>query len=372
MHLASGDRWAGAEVQLFTLLSQLRQRDDVEPRAVLLNDGILAQRLRDIGVPVDIVDESTLGSAQIVRRLMALLSAHRPDILHTHRQKENILGSIANAFTARARSVRTVHGADENPPRNLPQQLIRWLDRWTGRHLQQRIIAVSADLARKLERRFPERHIAVIENGIDVEAVRAAVTPVDFRERAPDAIHIGLVGRLDPVKRIDLFLSMAERLLAEESARPWQFHIFGEGALEAQLKQSAATMGIDHAVVFHGHRRDIAACLAALDAVVMCSDHEGLPMTALEAVAVGTPVVAHAVGGLVPLLADDAGGILVEDHSAAGYADTIRGLLRSDQRARMQRGMTRLEERYSAAANAEQMVALYRAMLPAVTSAKEM
>ena len=120
LHLASGDRWAGAEVQLFTLLSQLRQNDGVQPRAVLLNEGELAQRLRAIDVPVDVLDESRLSSGAIARELIALLRKYRPHILHTHRQKENILGSIANAVSVRARSVRTVHGAEENPPRTLP------------------------------------------------------------------------------------------------------------------------------------------------------------------------------------------------------------------------------------------------------------
>ena len=363
LHLASGDRWAGAEVQLFTLLSQLRQNDGVQPRAVLLNEGELAQRLRAIDVPVDVLDESRLSSGAIARELIALLRKYRPHILHTHRQKENILGSIANAVSVRARSVRTVHGAEENPPRTLPQKLIRALDRWTGRYLQQHAIAVSNDLAEKLRSHFDPKQLVVIENGIDIVHTRKAVAPAEFRKLAPDNLHIGLIGRLDHVKRIDLFLAMAKELLEQPTDKAWHFHVFGEGALEGSLKQIASTLNINHAVTFHGHRRDIAGCLAALDAIVMCSDHEGLPMTALEAIALGTPVIAHNVGGLSPLLAGEAGGILVDDHSPTGYAEAVRQLLQNNNVELKEKGMTRLREHYSAESNAVKVVDLYRGCL---------
>ncbi len=363
LHLASGDRWAGAEVQLFTLLSQLRQNDGVQPRAVLLNEGELAQRLRAIDVPVDVLDESRLSSGAIARELIALLRKYRPHILHTHRQKENILGSIANAVSVRARSVRTVHGAEENPPRTLPQKLIRALDRWTGRYLQQHAIAVSNDLAEKLRSHFDPKQLVVIENGIDIVRTRKAVAPAEFRKLAPASLHIGLIGRLDHVKRIDLFLAMAKELLEQPTDKAWHFHVFGEGALEGSLKQIASTLNINHAVTFHGHRRDIAGCLAALDAIVMCSDHEGLPMTALEAIALGTPVIAHNVGGLSPLLAGEAGGILVDDHSPTGYAQAVRQLLQNNNVELKEKGMTRLREHYSAESNAVKVVDLYRGCL---------
>ena len=363
LHLASGDRWAGAEVQLFTLLSQLRQNDGVQPRAVLLNEGELAQRLRAIDVPVDVLDESRLSSGAIARELIALLRKYRPHILHTHRQKENILGSIANAVSVRARSVRTVHGAEENPPHTLPQKLIRALDRWTGRYLQQHVIAVSNDLAEKLRSHFDPKQLVVIENGIDIVRTRKAVAPAEFRKLAPDSFHIGLIGRLDHVKRIDLFLAMAKELLEQPTDKAWHFHVFGEGALEGSLKQIASTLNINHAVTFHGHRRDIAGCLAALDAIVMCSDHEGLPMTALEAIALGTPVIAHNVGGLSPLLAGEAGGILVDDHSPTGYAEAVRQLLQNNNVELKEKGMTRLREHYSAESNAVKVVDLYRGCL---------
>lgn len=363
LHLASGDRWAGAEVQLFTLLTQLQRLPDIEPAAILLNEGELAQCLREQGIAVDVLDEGLLPSRIIVKRLLQLLRRHAPQILHTHRQKENIFGSVANTLSIRARSVRTVHGACEHIPKRASQRMIHALDRWTGNHLQQRVIAVSDDLALKLRSDFAQKTIVVIENGVDISAVRASVKPVDFRLNAPDKVHIGIVGRLDPVKRIDIFLQMAQLLLNEQPATPWHFHIFGEGALDHSLKTLASQLGISSAVTFHGHRRDSAACLAGLDAVVMCSDHEGLPMTVLEALAVGTPMLAHAVGGLRTVLAEGAGGLLVTDHSPRGYTNALKQLLQQDRSQLKAAGLTRLQEHYSAETNAARVAELYRTLL---------
>ena len=229
--------------------------------------------------------------------------------------------------------------------------------------MQQHAIAVSNDLAEKLRSHFDPKQLVVIENGIDIVRTRKAVAPAEFRKLAPASLHIGLIGRLDHVKRIDLFLAMAKELLEQPTDKAWHFHVFGEGALEGSLKQIASTLNINHAVTFHGHRRDIAGCLAALDAIVMCSDHEGLPMTALEAIALGTPVIAHNVGGLSPLLAGEAGGILVDDHSPTGYAEAVRQLLQNNNVELKEKGMTRLREHYSAESNAVKVVDLYRGCL---------
>lgn len=363
LHIASGDLWAGAEVQLFTLLTHFCDGSEVAPHAALLNEGDLARRLRERNIPVTIFDERRMNGVQIACGLRRLMAGLRPDIVHTHRQKENVLGSIANLLTTRAKSVRTCHGAPEHKPAGiaaLHKQLFYALDLMCGRLLQQGIIAVSAPLAQDLAAHFAPASITVIGNGIDVDAVRAAVSPVDFRNSAPDAIHVGIVGRLEAVKRVDLFLETCVRLVRAAPDKTWRFHVIGDGSLRAQLQRHAATLGIQAAVTFHGHRFDSAACLAALDVLVMCSDHEGMPMTPLEAIAVGTPVVAHAVGGLRELLSGAAGGILVDDHAPAGYASAVLALLQSDQNALLEQGIARVRSEYSAAVNATKVADLYR------------
>lgn len=363
LHLASGDRWAGAEAQLHTLLCALQQQGKWQLEAVLLNDLEPARRLRQSGIEVTVLPESELGFGALLRALLSHVRTYPPALIHTHRQKENILGALV-ARRHRLPSVRTVHGAPEHSPRRLTQRLIRGLDRGLGRYAQQRIIAVSEPLARLLEEHFAPHQLATIPNGVDIEAVRRrAAPPADL---GPAARHIGLVGRLDPVKRIDLFLEMAT-LLTRDATRDWQFHVFGDGTLAPDLHRQAREQNLMDRVTFHGHRQDLPACLAALDALVLCSDHEGLPMVVLESLAAGTPVLAHDVGGLTTVLANDHGGLLVRNHSAEGYAEGLLQLLELDREILVEAGRQRLIQHYSATANATAVATLYQQLLaPAV------
>ncbi|MDQ2076181.1 glycosyltransferase [Marinimicrobium sp. ABcell2] len=319
MHIISGDLWAGAEVQAYTLLSHLKHQCELQ--VVLMNPGRLEQELKRLNVPVVVLDETSMGSLAIVRQLRRQMNGFQPHIVHTHRQKENILGSIANVLSVRAKSIRTSHGAPEFAPRGL-QRLQVMADRLTGRFLQQGVIAVSANLHLKLQHLFPERMIHVIHNGIDVPALQSKVKTADFRQSEPEHVHIGIIGRLEPVKRIDLFLSMVPAIVAHFPERQFRFHVIGDGRLREQLQQQAESLGVARWVRFHGHREDMPACISSLDLIVMCSDHEGTPMTALESLALGTPLIAHDVGGLTEILAAYP-QLLVQDHSVEGYAQQV-------------------------------------------------
>lgn len=362
LHVISGDLWAGAEVQAYTLLTTLQQDPAVQVAAALLNEGELARRLRERGIPVTLFPEQRLNAIQILCGLRKLMRDWQPHVVHTHRTKENILGSVANTLSGNAASVRTVHGANEHPPRGLRQlhrNLLHRLDRFCGRHLQNKIIAVSLDLSKQLAQQFPREKLVVVENGVDIDAVRDQVHPVDFRVAEPDATHVGIVGRLVAVKRVDLFLQMARLLADQDPARSWHFHIFGDGPLRAALAEQAAALRLSDLAVFHGHRHDSVACMAALNVVVMCSDHEGLPMTLLESLAVGTPVVAHAVGG-IPRLMSTGGGLLVQRHEAAAYAAAVQDVLgRSAECSHCEPSVPNALP-YSAHDNAHNIKALYR------------
>lgn len=359
LHIVSGDSWAGAEVQAFTLFTHLQ--DVLDLHVLVMNEGELASRCRKAGIRTRVIDESTHSPGQLFSAVRQHLKAVKPDIVHTHRQKENVLGSLANLLSVRAKCVRTVHGAPEFSP-TAKQKLQIALDTFCGRCLQNSVIGVSADLGRKLEQRFPKRKLHVIPNGIDPGEIREQLTLPDFIGDHPNhALQVGIVGRLVPVKRVDLFLEMAAILLRRRPESRWQFHVFGDGPLRESLQSQAASLGIEEHVRFHGHRSDVRSCIAALDAVVMPSDHEGLPMTALESLALGVPLVAHDVGGLRELLKARP-EYLVADHAPGSYAATLIEVLeRPGQPAA-------LGADYLASTNAKRVFQLYQTLLssPAV------
>jgi glycosyltransferase involved in cell wall biosynthesis len=357
MHIASGDLWAGAEVQLFTLVKSLAQYPPNVLNVVLMNEGELASRLRNWGVEVTVIDEAKNTNLGILLQLRDVISGYKPDVIHTHRTKENILGAVANALSCRAYSVRTVHGAPEFSDSSF-RQAAKWLvakvDQYVGRYAQNRVIAVSDELGLKMLALYPAGHIAVVLNGVDVDAL-SNIKPSELLSNKGEVKHIGIVGRLVAVKRVDLFLDTCRALLSRGENK-YHFHIIGDGPLKLQLLQQSKRLGVDTAVTFHGHRDDVANFIKGLDLLVMCSDHEGLPMTALESVALGTPIVAHAVGGLVALLENSKCSSLVSEHAVAGYEKAI---FNSCAKLTELRAVEALPELYTAQRNAKEMMRIY-------------
>ena len=361
LHVVSGDLWAGAEVMLLALAKTLLDEKNIEVSVAILNPGTLEQKLRDCGITVSVIDETRLNSMQILKQLNRIVADLKPDVIHTHRVKENIIGSIAAWRNDRIPSLRTSHGADEHRPSwyQVPKHLIAFLDWFCGRFMQTKIIAVSPDLADILQKTFPANKIAVIENGIDIKALtalkKASTTNTSF-------IKIGIIGRLVPIKRVDLFIKSAKILKQKHPEFTARFHIYGDGPLHESLKQQSQQAGTDDIVYFEGHCEQIHDEIQTLDMLLMTSDHEGLPMTLLEAMALQIPIIAHAVGGIPRLLDFGKCGLLIDRHEPEAYADAIYQLLTYKELKTeiTRRAHERVTMHFSAKQNADNYILQYR------------
>ncbi|MGE0080660.1 MAG: glycosyltransferase [Thiohalomonadaceae bacterium] len=364
LHVASGDLWAGAEVQLYQLARALHRRSDIQLHAALLNHGMLETRLREAAVPVTVLDERRLGLPRLATALRSLVAQLAPDVVHSHRYKENLLATLALPRTAsgraRAVAVRTVHGAPE-PARSWRVHAAHLADRLSAR-LQHGAVCVSPELLTSVRRRFPSLALEVIENGLAFDELDHAVAAAANRTPLPGAgLHVGLVGRLVPVKRPDIFLATAERLAGAQPGA-FSFHVFGEGPLQRQCADDALRRGLVHHLHFHGFSPDMPAMLAQLDVLVLCSDHEGLPMVLLEAMGLRVPVIAHAVGGMPHVLENGRYGCLVHDHSPEGYARALQAFAQDRATAitRAAQACVHVRARYAIDAVAACYVDFYR------------
>lgn len=335
LHIASGDLWAGAEVQMYTLVKTLNNNLHVPVTVVLLNHGKLERELKAIGINVYILDESQLNGLQIFFSLFRLIRRLSPDIIHTHRIKENILGSIAALLAGNISSLRTTHGSQEHPPSWLqPTKRLKYFLNWyCARFLQNKIIAVSDDLGVILKNDLPANKVIVIENGIDFEHITSQRHyKCDEPGETKKHFTIGVAGRLVPVKRLDIFIATARYMLDHHSDMKLRFHIYGEGPLLNELSILNDSLKTKDVVYFEGHCEHIVQKLTNLDALLMTSDHEGMPMILLEAMTLQVPIIAHAVGGIPSLLDQGSCGILVHDHTSAGYGEAIFQLLSQPDR----------------------------------------
>jgi glycosyltransferase involved in cell wall biosynthesis/protein-tyrosine-phosphatase len=365
-HVMTADLWAGAEVQLATTASYLAERSDVNVSAVLFNDGQLADELRRLGIEVRIVDEARQGAVHIVRFLTRFLRDNRIDLVHTHRYKDTVLGTIAAKLAGVPHVIRTVHG--------LREPMTGW-DHWKFRAYEaldkavlqcfaDRVIAVSQQMADTLkDRGYRPDMLSQIHNGIDLRKVIARRRPEDVRrELGIDAntILIGTVGRLSPVKGHAGFLQAARLILEQQPGA--KFLIAGGGPLEDDLVALARQLQINGACLFLGPRADVHDLTSAMDIFVLPSLSEGMPMAILEAMALGTAVIATAVGGVPEVVQHRVTGLLVPPGDARAMADACLELARDREWAtRLGAEAKRLvEEEFSHEQNGQALIETYR------------
>lgn len=368
LQISSGDLWAGAEMQLFTLANALRKNTNTIVTIILFNHGELEKKLLENDFQVIILDESKLNGIQILKRLINIIRRTQPDMIHTHRTKENILGSFAALFSGNIPSIRTAHGAAEFQLAwyQIPKYLIHFLNNFCARVLQKKIIAVSDDLAQILKKDFPEDKIQVIENGIDIEIlIKNKKADSNITNNALTPTKIGIAGRLVSVKRVDLFIEAAAALLNKHPKLNVSFHIFGDGPLRTELEAMADKYNTKTAIHFEGHCENMQQALTNLDILLITSDHEGLPMILLEAMALQVPVIAHAVGGIPRVLDQGNCGVLVSDHKPAAYADAIHALATMPETRRQLSSMAfdRVKRFYASEINAKAYHATYQRLI---------
>jgi L-malate glycosyltransferase len=363
-HLISGDLWAGAEVQAFSLLQSLRTEQGLDLSVITFNDGKLATLLKQTGIPVTIIDETRFRFLRLLEKAAGELAGRRIDILHSHRYKENLLGLLLKRRCEVGHLVQTAHGAQE-PQRGLKElkgRLYGLLNRRVSGRFD-RIIAVSDDLRRTLSKRFDSKRIVTIHNAIDV----SRVTP----KRPADVVRkelgigqnqpvIGAVGRMVPVKGFDRFLQTAATIAEKRS--DVVFLLVGDGPLRAEYEQQVRSMGLERRIRLTGFRDDIWDILNCLDLFVMTSYHEGIPIGLLEAMALRRPVVAMRVGGIPEVVEHDLSGVLVDSGDINQMAEVCLELLAHPSRAQTlgDAGRQRVEAEFSIEIHRSQMIRLYR------------
>ena len=362
-HIASGDQWAGAEVQIATLLRALRANTEFDISAVLLNQGRLAKELQDAGIAVQIIAEREHGFVSTLRLAVEFLRERNVRIVHSHRYKENLLAALLAQRCGIPVQVRTAHGRPEpfRGWKGLRHGMIDAVDRWSGRLMANAVVAVSDGMAPSLAATYGEQKIVTIRNGIETSRVYSRYARADARTqlRLADAPVVGLVGRLVPIKRLDLFVRMAEKVSRQMTSV--QFVIVGDGPERTTWIEQVRTAGLSQKVRFLGHREDVYDVLRALDVLVMCSDHEGMPMALLEAQWLGVPVVGRRVPGVSEILRNEWNGLCVEGDDPQVLASACLLLLCDAElgQALCQRAAQEIERHYSAASNAVLMAQLY-------------
>jgi glycosyltransferase involved in cell wall biosynthesis len=341
----------GAQTYVASLLPALAERADVVVaahgpgplREAVVEAGARFVHLEHVRRPLD-----PWRDLRGLLELALLMRRERFDVVHANSSKAGILARTAALLTRVPVRIFTVHGWAFSAHDGARSRFYLWADRLMS-PLTTTIICVSetelrAGLAAKTCR---EARSVVIYNGVAAAAARAE--PVDS---APPRILS--VGRLRAPKDVVTLV----RALALLERGSFSAAIVGDGPDAAKITPGAP-------VELLGTRRDVAELLAASDVFVLSSRSEGLPMSILEAMAAGLPVVASAVGGVPELVVDGETGLLVPPGDPAALASALSRLVADpDLRRRLgAAGRERAEKRFSLHRFREEHVQLYERLL---------
>jgi succinoglycan biosynthesis protein ExoA len=298
-----------------------------------------------------------------VFELASFLKRQKIQLLCTHGFKANTVGALAKNV-AGVPQIAFCRGWTAETPRVRAYEALerRFLA------LADRIICVSEAQAEYFStKHLLQPRISVVHNAmldsIDTGAEfdrEAAKTELGF---SPTTLLIGAVGRLSVEKGQRYLVEAAPGLVRE--FKDLKIVLLGEGRERASLESQIKQLSLENVVVLPGFHTNVARWMQAFDVLANCSLTEGIPNAILEALAVGTPVVATAVGGVPELIKDRETGLLVAPGSSEALAHGLAKVLRDSSLASKlgQAGRDWVRTRFSASVQRESLLEAYRQIL---------
>lgn len=363
-------------IQLTAYLNSLDFQSQLVCGVVGASESDMRYLADEKGIPVTVIPSlgreiSPIRDIATIVRLWRLIRRERPDVVHTHTAKAGFVGRVAAWLAGVPVIVHTYHGhvfAGYFGPTKT--RVFLWLERLCAR-LSSKIITLSVGLKRELSEVYhiaPPDQIAVIELGFELDGLAQVGRHVGaFRARyniPADAPLVGIVGRLVPIKNHTLFLRAAQCIHNRLPAA--YFAVVGDGECHAELEALAQSLGIQDRVRFVGWQTDLVPVYSALDALVLCSNNEGLPVSLIEALAAGVPVAATAVGGVIDLLDNGRFGAMVPPNNVEALTQAVIGALTDPQAKQLAiEARAAVLSRYAIHVSVERTEQLYRHLLAA-------
>jgi glycosyltransferase involved in cell wall biosynthesis len=330
------------------------------------------------GVQIETLDDlhreiAPFRDVRTILRLSRLIRRERPMILHTHTAKAGAVGRIAALLAGDARPPVIVHTFHGHVLRGYFNPVLtaafRVLERMLAR-VTTTLVAVSPEVRDDLValRVAPASKFVVVRLGIELDE---RVSSDDEKRRAtrrllgipPDAFVVGWVGRMTAVKRTE-DVARTLRALVDRGVDAY-LCLVGDGPDRAGLERRAHELGIARRCLFVGYQEDVARFYDAIDVLLLTSVNEGTPVSVIEALAAGRPVVATRVGGVSDIVRDGVDGFLVDVADVELLGARLAELAGdAELRARMgSAGRARVIERYAVARLVDDIDRLYRSLL---------
>lgn len=359
VHLVSSLSVGGME-QFVLRIAAEQHRQGHQTAVIGQLGGPLLEQAADLGLDIFTLDEQGSGKAARIRTAIRHLRWLRPDVVNAH-NPSSLSYALLSRLICGSRVVLVRHGQA-----NKPVDALKWrfIDAGVG------VSEAAAAVMRADNPASAQRKMSVILNGV------TATPPTRNRNQvraelgiAADAVVGIIVARVDDMKGHNTLI--AAMAVLRDAGTPVTLLIAGDGAERKNLEKQARELRLTEAQVrFLGFRKDVPDLLGASDFFTLPSLSEGLPLSVLEAMASGLPVVATPVGGIPEVVEEGKHGFLIPVNDPAALAQAI-GKLSQSASLRIALGeasLRRVQEQFSFAAMVEEYDALYRRLLSRASS----
>ena len=323
----------------------------------------LHQDIKIVEIPELTRDISPFDDLKAFLKLYRLMKKNSYHIVHCHSSKAGILGRLAAWKAGVPRIIFTVHGWGINEYQSwMVRFLYTWAERFAGALSTQVVCVSEADLlkARSLKLVSGDK-LSVIYNGLPVPKTRDGLLRRELGIGKEDTI-IGTVARLAPQKDPLFLLEVAALMINHDHKITGEgrlcFVLIGDGPLRFECESFIAENDLKGRVFLLGTREEAPELVQDFDIFVLFSRWEGLPLTIIEAMMAGRPVVANAVGGVGELVVHQDTGLLINKLDVNEEEKTLLNLI-SDPEKRHSMGRSG-RQRALNLFNIDKMVEKYR------------
>ncbi len=289
-----------------------------------------ANRLIKNGVQLIFLGKKKGLDFSIISKLARIIKREKPDVVHSHLYSLKYAAVAALLCNVKV-VVHTTH--------NTAQKEMGEKDRFFNRMLYHHTRVVPVALSKEIQQSIIEEYalttadVPIVFNGVQMSKVEPKTS-----YEIDDKFKIIHIGRFQEQKNHRCIIDAA-KILKKYNA--FEFYLFGEGTLLELTKGYAQEMGVSDCVHFMGTTDDVFAELKKSDAFILPSRWEGMPMTIIEAMCVGLPIVATGVGGVPDMIENEKNGLLI-DGTAKELAQSIYRLY-SEIDLRRKLGLAALE-----------------------------
>ncbi|NTW05058.1 MAG: glycosyltransferase [Peptococcaceae bacterium] len=367
LHVIGGGEFGGAERHILNLATAI-DPSIVEVSVCCLFADPFLKVAREAGIKAYSIPMRHKLDFGIITKLRENIINDKIDIVHTHGVRANLVGRLAAKMSGVETVITTVHSLlAQDYPDTFSRLANMFIEKASG-GITDHFIAVSGGLQKALiQQGIPKKKITVVYNGLDPEQFRKTPSSgTSWREKSgipSEASLVSIVGRLHRVKGHRYFLKAAAELLKERE--DIHFLVVGSGPEGDALEEFTRELGISDKVTFTGFISDVSELMPELDLLVVPSLWEGFGLTALEAMAVGIPVVATSVGGLPEIVEHGSTGLLVPPADTAALAKSIVWIIDHPLEAREMAAAAKsvVEKKFTAAAMARKTEGIYQSMM---------